>query len=130
MEDDKQVTSLQVGINSFADLAVECWRLGRCLSAIDENNQKVALNYIHRKLNRFIEDNGLQALDISGQSFDPGLALEVIETIETEGVPQGTSIVGEMTSPIVLHEGRVIRHGIAPVHKWIELRIPAEDSNG
>lgn len=112
----------------MAELAVECWRLAQCMEMVDDASQRVGLSHVHRKIAKFLENAGLQTLDLVGQPYDPGLALEVLETLELEGAPPGSRTIGRMTSPIVLYQGQVVRHGVAVVFKGVETSTQAEET--
>ena len=96
-------SALQVGLGSLADLAVEWWRLERW--AVDD--EKIVGRHVARRVARFLEENGIEVVDLTGKPYEAGLAAEVLERIPDDGEPR----VEETVSPIVLWKGTVVKQG-------------------
>ena len=101
---DQPPDSLEVPLSSLAELAVDCWRLERWAGA--EESASLA-RHVARRLNKFLSGRGVSVVDLTGQPYDPGLAVEVLDVVG-EGNAQA---IGEMVAPVVLWRGRVVRHG-------------------
>ena len=96
-------SALQIGLGSIADLAVEWWRLERW--AVDDS--KIVGRHVARRVARFLEENGIEVVDLTGKPYEAGLAAEVLERIPDDGEPR----VEETVSPIVLWKGTVVKQG-------------------
>ena len=107
---DKSVDKYKkVDTESIASLIVECWRL----SKIDSKNSKdkIALSKFNKNLLKFLTDNNIQVLDLKGQKYDPGLAVEIIFTENADIEKPDLEIISEMVKPLIIIDGSVVRHG-------------------
>lgn len=100
---ERPTPCVQVAIGSIADLAVEWWRLERW--AVDDS--KIVGRHVARRVARFLEENGIEVVDLTGKPYEAGLAAEVLERIPDDGEPR----VEETVSPIVLWKGTVVKQG-------------------
>lgn len=96
-------SELPVTLGSLADLAVEWWRLERW--AVDDS--KIVGRHVARRVARFLEEHGIEVVDLTGKPYEAGLAAEVLERIPDEGETR----VEETVSPIVLWKGTVVKQG-------------------
>ena len=48
---------------------------------------------------------------MTGQPYDPGLAVEVVDVHEETDGPDGYGLIEETISPMVLWRGTVVSHG-------------------
>lgn len=101
---DQPPDSLEVPLSSLTELAVDCWRLERWAGA--EESASLA-RHVARRLNKFLAGRDVSVVDLTGQPYEPGLAVEVLD-VAGEG---GAQAIGEMVAPVVLWRGRVVRHG-------------------
>lgn len=107
---DTMPTVLEVSLESFADLAVECWRLQRWLAS-SPIPAAIVGRHVVRRIDALLKEHEIEVLDVTGQPYEPGLAVEVIDSIADEGATEGGSVIDETVAPIVLWKGLVIRHG-------------------
>jgi hypothetical protein len=98
--------ALSIGLGALAELAVEWWRLERW--AVDDS--KLVGRHVARRVARFLEDQGLEVVDLTGKPYEAGLAVEVVETLDDPAAPEGGTIE-EVVSPIVMWKGTVVRQG-------------------
>ena len=103
--------SVDVKISALADLAVEAWRLQRWAFMSGFEKERGIARHTARKLGSFVTEMEFELCDLTGQPYDPGLALEVIDTEYRADSPVDTPKIAEMIAPIVLWRGRVIRTG-------------------
>lgn len=112
MTEQKQVA---VDAEKLVDLAIYAWRLDSWLSKQNLPSATVP-RYVIRGLNKFLDQYNVSALDITGNEFDPGLACDVIDSLEVDNLPPGSSIIAETVSPIVNIDGKLARHGQIVLH--------------
>jgi hypothetical protein len=109
--------SVEVPLGSLVELAVECWRLERWLGAQPHEAQSSHGRHVARRLNRFLSDRELTFADMTGQKYEPGLAVEVLDTLEDAALPDGAGVIDETVSPIVMWRGLVVKYGQVVVRK-------------
>jgi hypothetical protein len=103
--------TLAVKVSALGDLAVELWRLQRWAFMSGFERERGTARHAARKLGSFLTEKEFELRDLTGQPYDPGLAVEVIDTEHETDSPAGSPTIGEMIAPIVLWRGRVIRTG-------------------
>lgn len=101
--------TLNVALSSLAELAVEWWRLERWAGGAEESSPQV--RHAARRLGRFLNEHGLEVLDVTGHPYEPGLAVEVLDAFEDKHLPPGAQVVDETVAPVILFRGAVVRHG-------------------
>lgn len=110
---------VKISANSLADLAIEAWRLGQWLTKLD--SQSAIGRHVLRKYERFFQDLGFEVLDMTGKTYDPGMALDIIDSIHDEALESGVEIIDETISPIVVYQEQVVRHGQVVTRKRLEV---------
>ena len=106
---DELPRTLDVSLSSLAELAVEWWRLERWAGGSEESSPQA--RHAARRLGRFLSEQGLEVLDVTGRPYEPGLAVEVLDAFEDASLPAGAQVVDETVAPVVLYQGSVVRHG-------------------
>lgn len=109
--------TIEVPLAALVELAIEWWRLERRLNRSPGDHSISHARHAARRLGRFLEERELAVIDLAGHTYEPGLALEVLDVIEDEGATRGTEIVEEMVAPIVLWRGAVVRYGQAVIRR-------------
>jgi len=66
---------------------------------------------------------------MTGQPYDPGLAVEAVEVLDEPDGPDGYGRIEEMVSPIVLWRGTVVSHGQV-VTRWRKSADSTADGEG
>jgi len=114
---EKLPQTLEVSLTALAELAVEWWRLERWASGAEASASHA--RHVARRMGRFLSERELSVLDLTGRRYEPGLAVEVLDVVRDAGAgaEQGTEVIDEMVSPIVLWRGTVVRHGQVIVRK-------------
>jgi hypothetical protein len=100
---------VELPVASVADVAVEWWRLDRWSQGPDEG--RLVARRVARRLSLFLEEQGVEVLDLTGKPYEAGLAVEVVESLADPAAPSGLETVDETVSPIVLWKGTVVRQG-------------------
>ncbi|HEY0100660.1 MAG TPA: hypothetical protein VGB76_17065 [Pyrinomonadaceae bacterium] len=108
---DQLPRKLDVPLDSLVELAIESWRLEQWLAGLPPEKGASKLRHIARRLQKFLTERELAALDVTGQKYEPGMAVEVLEVLTGENLRAEEKLIVEMVSPIILWRGRVVRHG-------------------
>jgi hypothetical protein len=91
-------------------LAVEYWRLARWLDHAQLPRGVVAQpRHALGKMEEILRNCEIEARSLDGHPFDPGLAVRVVDTLESGELPAGGVFIIETVSPQVLLRGNVIR---------------------
>src|ERR1044071_4528766 len=106
---DELPQTLDVSLSALAELAVEWWRLERWAGAAEESSPQA--RHAARRLGRFLNEHGLEVLDVTGRPYEPGFAVEVLDAFEDASLPSGAQVIDETVAPVVLYRGAVVRHG-------------------
>lgn len=117
MSAEKVPQLLDVPLASLAELAIECWRLERWLNAQEQTAATSHGRHAARRLNRFLSERELTVTDITGEKYEPGLAVEVLDALDDESLPEGVAFIDETVSPIVMWRGTVVRFGQVVVRR-------------
>jgi hypothetical protein len=102
---------LYVPLDALIELAIESWRLEHWLAGLPPEKVASKLRHIARRLQKFLTERELAALDLTGQKYEPGMAVEVLEVLADESLHEHEKLIAEMVAPIILWRGRVVRHG-------------------
>jgi hypothetical protein len=103
--------TMEVKISDLADLAVDVWRLHRWAFMNGFERDRTVARQASRTLSSFLTETGVEVCDLTGQAYDPGHAVEVIDVEHAPNGPTDSANIVEMIAPIVLWQGRVIRTG-------------------
>ena len=100
--------SLSVPLPALVGLCVEHWRLAKWLAARPAHGTGDApARHALRRMEDFLKLCELEARDLDGLPFDPGLAVRVVDTTDDPRLPEGTAVIGETLSPMVIWRGAV-----------------------
>jgi hypothetical protein len=110
--------ALDAPLDALAELAVEWWRLERWASG-PEASVAAPARHVARRLGKFLEGRGLSVFDPTGRPHEPGLAVEVLDTVADPLLAPGAELIEETIAPVVLWRGRVVRHGQVIVRKAV-----------
>jgi hypothetical protein len=102
---------LDVPLASLIELAIESWRLDAWIAALPPEKAASKLRHVARRLQKFLSERELSALDLTGRNYEPGMSLEVLEALEDERLGEHESLIDEMVEPIILWRGRVVKYG-------------------
>jgi hypothetical protein len=104
-------------------LAMETWRGTRELERMRDQQSAIGLRYSLRKIRATLEEAGISYLDLTGQRYDAGMSLDIIDV---EGDQEGGELViKEMMAPIILLNGTLLAWGEAV----LERRVSPESIN-
>ena len=109
--------TVEVGLSPLADLAVDSWRLQQWAFVNGHEKERVVARQASRALSSFLSGIGFETYDLAGQPYDPGLAVEVVDSEEDADALTGSARIQEMLAPIVLRNGELIRAGQVAVSR-------------
>ncbi len=108
---------LEVPLIALVELAIECWRLERWLAAQPHEAPTAQARHVARRLGKFLDEREVHGVDLTGQEYAPGLAVEVLDVTELAGVPAGVELIAETIAPVVMWRGAVVKYGQVVVSK-------------
>jgi hypothetical protein len=111
--------SMEVPLASLIELAVENWRLAAWLTKLDQEESIAHGRHVSRQLNKFLSERELTVLDLAGQPYEPGLAVEVLDVIPDEEMPDDKQVIDETVTPIVMWRGTVVQFGQVIIRKGV-----------
>ncbi len=111
--------TIECQIEQLSELSIEAWRLGQWLSKLD--SQSAIGRHVLRKYEKFFQDLGFEILDMTGKTYDPGMALDIIDSICDNTLESGIEIIDETISPIVVYQEQVVKHGQVVTRKRSEV---------
>jgi hypothetical protein len=111
MATEELPSQLEVPLASLIELAIEGWRLDSWLAAQPPEKVASKLRYVARRLQKFLSERELSALDLTGRRYEPGMSVEVIEALEDERMGEHERLIDEMVAPVILWRGRVVKFG-------------------
>ncbi len=114
METIPKVT--EMGLDLLAEMAVDCWRLNRWIEGKGVDDSLTVPRHVLRRMSRFLESCAISTVDLTGQAFDPGLALEVIDLVDDSDLAPESSVIKETLSPLIMWNNRTIKHSQVVVH--------------
>lgn len=106
MHDSPVPESMSVPLTSLVSIAVEQWRLANALAS---GGGGAPARHALRRIEDFLLRCELRVETLDGKPFDPGLAAQVIDSVEDPTLPQGQVLIDETLSPMVLWRGRVVK---------------------
>ena len=102
---------LDVPLDALIELAIESWRLEQWIATLPPEKVASKLRHVARRLQKFLTERELAALDLTGRRYEPGMAVEVLEVLTEGNLRTDEKLIVEMVAPVVLWRERVVRHG-------------------
>lgn len=93
----------------FTEIAVAAWRLEKWLDNVNVE-RKMAAKSALRAIKKYLSENKIEVIDLTGSKFDVGLAVSVVNN-ESEETDEDKLIISEMVKPIIKENGAVIQYG-------------------
>ena len=121
--------TFEIERKNFIKCAVEVWRLRNRIEPIKEKQFAVIR---HSILNLFylFEKEGISFVELKNQTYDAGMALEVIDIEENPQRSNGSVIIKEVLEPLVLLNGHVINQGQVILEKGTLEETPLLSQEG
>jgi hypothetical protein len=97
-------------MGDLKELAIAYWRLKKW---VDNNDipHKMAVESALRSFEHYLSDCEVEILDLAGQMFDPGLAVEIIYCENDEPLYESKFIISEMVTPTIMHCEKLLHIG-------------------
>ena len=111
MSTEELPAQLDVPLASLIELAIEGWRLDVWIATLPPEKAASKLRHVARRLQKFVSERELSALDLTGRNYEPGMSVEVLEALEDERLGEHERLIDEMVEPIILWRGRVVKYG-------------------
>jgi hypothetical protein len=102
-------TKPNVSLEALISLGVEHWRLATCLTSVDLRSASAQARHALRRMEDVLRDCGLEVRNMDGLPFDAGLAARVIDTVDDPRLAEGSAVISETLSPLVLWRGAVVK---------------------
>ena len=107
-----------IEIKDVVDLAIDIWRLDKKLykvkDKLNEDENKSLDNSLDR-LRRFVKKNDIEVIDYTGQKYNDGMNLDVLQFEKEPGLKH--PIVFQTHEPAVSHLGKLYRKAKVIVHE-------------
>lgn len=126
MTTEELTGQLNVPLASLIELAIEGWRLDSWLAALPPDKAAPKLRHVARRLQKFLSERELSALDLTGKRYEPGMSVEVLEAFEDDQLAEHERLIEEMVEPIILWRGRVVKYGRVVVRQGGKGSPPAK----
>ena len=92
-------------------LAVEVWRLRRCVSALPQQVNSGSITVSIDRMEELLRRMELEVHDPSGESYNEGMTLSVKLFEKTRALPEGVMRIAETISPTIYRKGRMLQPG-------------------
>ena len=93
----------------MTEIAVASWRLEKWLDYVNVE-RKMAAKSALRAIKKYLSENNIEVIDLTGSKFDVGLAITVVNN-ESDETDEDKLIISEMVKPIIKENGAVIQYG-------------------
>ncbi len=114
-----QKDAIEIAQDVAITLMLETWRLWQTIGKLESQFNMIALRYPIKKIKDALESSGCKFIDLTGQSYDTGMAVDIITTEEDSLIKSGDIIIKEMVSPIILWDDMLLSHGQVILAKGI-----------
>ena len=106
----------------IASLALEIWRLWRLIEISENQPYPLSLQYSIKKMKDIFIKQGVDFIDLTGELYDAGMAIDILDTEGEKSEGEQTLIIKEMISPIILFQNEILMHGQV-ILEWRENKI-------
>lgn len=97
-----------LGLSTAQHFAVETYRLGQLSQQMGNTKDAIKLRHSVRQLTAELDRAGISYHDVSGQVYDPGLSVDIVDCPENTGTPFR---IREMLLPIILWGDQLLNRG-------------------
>jgi hypothetical protein len=103
---------LAISVECACNISLECWRLGRLMELdTDSGGASGVVRHAARCIQESLNAMGIEIMDFTGRSYDPGLVPEVVEVHQDDTLPPGHAVIEETVAPTLTLHGQVVRSG-------------------
>ncbi len=100
---------INVNIENITNIAIEGWKLSK-LQLENDQNRMVVKKFL-KHFNSFLAENQIEIIDLTGQVYEPGMAVEVIFTEGKDREYIQTETIIETIRPIIIINDQIAKHG-------------------
>lgn len=100
---------IKIKVKSMINIAIEVWRLNKL--NIESDCDRIVVKRFANYMQRFLEEYKFEVLDLTGQHYEPGMAVEIVFTEGKDVLAPIKEIITEMVRPVVIVDGNVVKHG-------------------
>ena len=93
-----------------------------------DQSYALPLRYSTRKMKQLLEAQGASFIDLTGEMYDAGMAVDVIDTEGEKADEQMTLMIKEMIAPIILFNEALLSHGQVILQWKPKSNEPTQDS--
>lgn len=93
----------------ITEIAVAAWRLEKWLDNVNVERKMAAKSSL-RAIKKYLSENNIEVIDLTGSKFDVGLAVSVVNN-ESDETDEDKLVISEMVKPIIKENGAVIQYG-------------------
>lgn len=94
----------------IAELAAAHWRLCKWLDETEAEHKLPAESAL-RKIGRYLRENGVEVIDVTGKPFEGGLSVEVVGGVPEDLPAEAGLVIQQTIHPIVLQNGELLSYG-------------------
>lgn len=105
-----QESKIEIRPTNLAMIARESWRMKVLVDRLGDRAGTAGLRHCVRRLLQALNAEGVSFVDLKDQVYDPGVAVEVLDT-EGEPTAGAVRVVGEVLAPIILHSEKLLMGG-------------------
>ena len=87
----------------ITEIAVASWRLEKWLDNVNVE-RKMAAKRALRAIKKYLSENNIEIIDLTGAKFDVGLAITVVNN-ESDETDEDKLVISEMVKPIIKKNG-------------------------
>jgi hypothetical protein len=102
---------LTISVEGAYTLSLECWRLSQVAESLKDSKEGAGLRYAVRRITETLDQLEFKVIDFAGRTYDPGMAPQVVEVREDQGLPNGLAVIDETIAPTVTWRGQVVKPG-------------------
>ena len=103
---------------AMVDFASETWRfrqtVEQSLSGMDPTDRQRFINHYQwylRKIQAVLDESGLSIVDLTGERYDVGMAVSVLNLEDFPNYPDAVYTIEQMVAPIIIENGNVRKIG-------------------
>lgn len=104
--------NIMLDLSALIDMAASYWTLQKWAKGQNYEELPHVLRRYMRKCDDFYHRNNIEMLDLTNQTYDAGLSVEVIhKQSEGCGLAEGQEVICEMVAPVILYNGAIVKRG-------------------
>ncbi len=106
----------------IASFALEIWRLWRVIEISENQPYPLSLKFSIKKMKDVFIKQGGDFIDLTGELYDAGMAIDILDTEGEKSEGERNLIIKEMIAPIILFQNEILMHGQV-ILEWRESKI-------